>query len=641
LPQSAADSIRYRAFISYSHSDKAIATWLHRALETYRIPSKLVGLKTAVGAVPRRLTPIFRDRDELSASGDLGAELTEALRDSMFLVVLCSPAATRSRWVGEEIIAFRRMHGEGRVLALIVGGEPGASEIPGKEALECFPAALRFRMNADGELSDEVVHHIAADLRAGSDGRHLAKLKLVAGLTGLHLDDLVQREAQRRARSLAAITGASLTGMMLAGGLALYANARRIEADEQRRVAQRETAVAQRETAKEEATTNFLLGAFKLMNPATDNPRSISALTILQRGAEQARTNLATQPAIHARILEALGKAYNNLGLSQELTEEMNRSLPAIRSAGPDGAGALFQLANAYNRLGKFPDALRAIGLAESVLGPGGKSDPLLAADLAVTKASILYSQGELDKGLASADAAVRLYRGVSGSDPAKLAWALHERGLILSDQGKYADADAALSESMELYRRKNGERNLSTATAWYALALNDQQAGRLSRAAARIAQALAIQRVVLDPDNPILADSYSLQGQIFQGQNKLDAAAAALNQAVAIYRKAFHGPNAQIGIALVYLAQVESDQGQTARALADLDEAKRNYDASYGQVSPNHGDLLVYRAKVLAKAGRKGEARADCAAGLAILDQTLGASASFTKSDAAICAAL
>lgn len=570
----------------------------------------------------------------MAASGDLNAGLIAALKDSLFLIVLCSPASARSRWVNQEVMTFKRTHGEERVLALVIDGRPGASEIPGQEALECFPPGLRFRLGANGELTDELAHPIAADLSAEGDGRQLAKLKLVAGLAGLRLDDLVQRDAQRRARELTVIASASLTGMVLAGGLAFYADQKRIEADQQRQI-------AQRETATEKATADFLIGTFKLINPATENPRSISAVSLLSRGAERARTELANQPAIHARILQALGQAYNNLGLSKEMVDEVSRSLPDIRRAGPQGAGALIQLANAYSRLGKFDDALRAIALAEHALGKGDKPDPALAADVAVTKGSILYSDGDLDKSLTSVDAGLRLYGSAPGSDPGKVAWALHERGLILSDRGSYADADVALSQSMDLYRRLNGDRHLATATAWYALALNDQQAGRLDRASSRIAHALAIQRVVLDPDNPILADSYSMQGQIFQGQHKLAPAAAALQQAVAIYRKAFGHPHFQIGIALVYLAQVESDQGHTALALAELDDAKRNYDASYGTVSANHGDLLVYRAKVLAKAGRRPEALADCASGLKILDQTLGANASFTKSDAAICAGL
>jgi len=33
--------VRYSAFISYNHQDEAYARWLHRALETYRIPRHL------------------------------------------------------------------------------------------------------------------------------------------------------------------------------------------------------------------------------------------------------------------------------------------------------------------------------------------------------------------------------------------------------------------------------------------------------------------------------------------------------------------------------------------------------------------------------------------------------------------------
>ena len=91
------EGFAYRAFLSYSHSDKDVAKRLHREVESYRIPPKLVGKLTSVGKVPRRLRPIFRDREELPASGDLSAELSAALRQSMFLVIICSPASARSR----------------------------------------------------------------------------------------------------------------------------------------------------------------------------------------------------------------------------------------------------------------------------------------------------------------------------------------------------------------------------------------------------------------------------------------------------------------------------------------------------------------------------------------------------------------
>lgn len=226
---------RYRAFISYSHADRRVADWLHRALETYRIPSKLVGTHGTLGEVPARLAPIFRDRDELSASGDLSAELQAALRASMFLVVICSPASARSRWVNEEVRQFKLLHGHkrgdgtARVLALIVDGEPGDPQ-----GRECFPPALRFHVLPDGRVSEDPAEPIAADIRPGGDGRKLAKLKLVAGLAGLPLDALIQREGARRQRRAALVSGASLALVAVMAVLTVLAVQGRREAERQR-----------------------------------------------------------------------------------------------------------------------------------------------------------------------------------------------------------------------------------------------------------------------------------------------------------------------------------------------------------------------------------------------------------------------
>jgi hypothetical protein len=40
-------TLKYRAFLSYSHRDTAGAKWRHRALEAYRIDKDLVGHETA------------------------------------------------------------------------------------------------------------------------------------------------------------------------------------------------------------------------------------------------------------------------------------------------------------------------------------------------------------------------------------------------------------------------------------------------------------------------------------------------------------------------------------------------------------------------------------------------------------------
>src|ERR1043166_6542262 len=119
---------KYWAFLSYSHRDAKWGDWLHKALETYRVPRRLVGKVSRDGAVPERVYPVFRDREELPVSADLGANINEALGESRYLIVICSPQSAQSRWVNEEIKTFKKLGRDDRILALIVDGAPNASD---------------------------------------------------------------------------------------------------------------------------------------------------------------------------------------------------------------------------------------------------------------------------------------------------------------------------------------------------------------------------------------------------------------------------------------------------------------------------------------------------------------------------------
>ena len=206
---------KYPVFISYSHRDERWARWLHKAIEGYPVPKPLVGRPGRNAPIPPKIFPVFRDRDELASSADLPSVLREALAQSNHLIVLCSPAAARSRWVNEEITEFKRLGRADRILPLIVDGEPHAAA----PERECFPPALRFAVDAAGRLTDQPAEPIAADLRPEADGKDNAKLKLIAGVLGVPFNDLRQREliaARRRARVWQGIGAAMLLLAMLA-----------------------------------------------------------------------------------------------------------------------------------------------------------------------------------------------------------------------------------------------------------------------------------------------------------------------------------------------------------------------------------------------------------------------------------------
>src|SRR3989304_9820969 len=128
-------SLKYRAFISYSHADAGWARWLHRGLESFRIDKDLAGRETATGAIPQALRPIFRDRDDFTAGHTLTEQTLAALDASHALIVICSPSSAQSLYVNEEIRLFKSRHPDRPGIPLIVGGGPRAAQP------SCFPPA--------------------------------------------------------------------------------------------------------------------------------------------------------------------------------------------------------------------------------------------------------------------------------------------------------------------------------------------------------------------------------------------------------------------------------------------------------------------------------------------------------------------
>lgn len=211
---------RYCAFLSYSHTDSRSAAKLHNWLETYKIPRHALARSDFA---KRTLSPIFRDRAELPASSSLDREVREALSASEALLVLCSPEAQASRWVNEEITLFRKIHPDRPVIAAILKGEPA----------NCFPLAL---LEApDQSYSQEP---IAADFRPQQDGSKLARLKIVAGLSGIPLDRIIQRDAQRQVRRVMAVTVIALMLVLALGLMLLSIIEAKKETDTQRQRAE-------------------------------------------------------------------------------------------------------------------------------------------------------------------------------------------------------------------------------------------------------------------------------------------------------------------------------------------------------------------------------------------------------------------
>lgn len=204
---------RYDAFISYRHTelDSFVAKNLHRQLESFKLPGNVTRkLQKDTEGAKTRITRVFRDQEELPLVSNLADPIMEALEQSEFLIVICSPRLKESIWCKKEIETFIELHGREHILLVLVEGEPADS----------FPEELLYRQveetAGDGSIivKKVPVEPLAADVRGNSMAQVRKKIKteslrLLAPMFGCGYDDLRQRHRERKMRRIIA---ASLAG---------------------------------------------------------------------------------------------------------------------------------------------------------------------------------------------------------------------------------------------------------------------------------------------------------------------------------------------------------------------------------------------------------------------------------------------
>lgn len=323
--------MRYWAFISYAHEDERWAAWLQRALESYRLPGRLTSGEGGPKQIPGKLMPIFRDRADFSSSSDLEEQVESALESSRALIVICSPAAARSRWVNEEIRLFRALHEQAQIHCLIVDGDPEADN----SEQGCFPPALREAGAAEP---------LAPDARKDADGKTLSKLKLISGLLGLRLDDLRRRDQQRRHRWMAGAAASALAIAVVMSVLAFVAIQARLEAE--------------RAHAETLANYEFLLGDLQSklvevgrLDILEDVGSFISARGQL-RGLDELSEEEQTQVALAWRQIGLVHQQRSELEQAMDVFRRSFQIISTLQSRYPDNEKYLFELSQAIFYVG-------------------------------------------------------------------------------------------------------------------------------------------------------------------------------------------------------------------------------------------------------------------------------------------------
>ncbi|MBW4716750.1 toll/interleukin-1 receptor domain-containing protein [Saccharothrix obliqua] len=280
---------RYWAFISYSRADADRAAAVHRRLERFVVPRRARGLVDPRGPGARRVRPVFRDVDEMVAAGRLTRRLTDAIEDSVAMVLVASPASAASRYVDLEVRHFLATHGEDRLVILAVhDGTDHPPLPPGMAGIE---------------------EPVWVDLRGGARLGQRDLVRVAATVVGVAFDELWRRHVRRMRKLVALWCAAAVVAATVVGYSAWQARTAAARSPEQQRAQFLEW--YQRDRSVPEVTRPFELDVVRVDDLDNDG---LMDFFVVNRTPEFCGSGgcllevfLTTAPGRYAPVLQQLG----------------------------------------------------------------------------------------------------------------------------------------------------------------------------------------------------------------------------------------------------------------------------------------------------------------------------------------------
>lgn len=325
---------RYDAFISYSHSaDGRLAPAVQAGLQRLARPWYRI-----------RALRVFRDETGLAVNPHLWTSISQALDDSEYFVLLASPDAAASPWVGREIEAWLATRSPERILPVLTDGELVWDAAAGRYdpvASTALPPALAAAIRTEPRHLDLRWARTDDQLGLRNAGFRAAIADLAAPMHGVSREDLEGEDVRQHRRAMRfAWGGAALLALVtvLAVAAAVFAVqfANRAQANERRAVAERERASENAVNAaiQRNRALNNQVRATRAQERAEANAEQAAASAddaVAQRSQAEANAADATRNAVEART---------NGARAEEKSREAQRNAEQAQASASQAAQA-------------------------------------------------------------------------------------------------------------------------------------------------------------------------------------------------------------------------------------------------------------------------------------------------------------
>ncbi len=369
-----------------------------------------------------------------------------------------------------------------------------------------------------------------------------------------------------------------------------------------------------------ERATEFLTDTFRLADAVQrvdlvgSQAQEVTVETALEYGAERLGHGFETNPRLQAKLLNALGEIYNNLGNSDRALPLLERSLVLRRALGPgDGASVAESLANLGNALSISGRLRKAEAYLRSALVVASASNPpvgdgALGNHLAHL-GQVLLAQHDYEAGEPVLRRALSIRRKHQESAPRPVAESLADLGNLLWLRNDLAGAAVVLQESLDLYQDFAEGNHPGAAYALQSLAFVQAQTGDAEAANASMQRALELRVELQGRLHPETLVALASAGELYALLRRFEAAEAVLREVLTLDRKTKGEKHPEVALDLHSLALVVFEQGRFEEAEGLVREALTISRASWGFESHVTFSHLQTLAHVLHARGQKQQA--------------------------------
>jgi eukaryotic-like serine/threonine-protein kinase len=373
------------------------------------------------------------------------------------------------------------------------------------------------------------------------------------------------------------------------------------------------------EAARAQRTQQFMRNLFEGGDRSAGPARSLQVVTLLERGAQEART-LDREPVVQAELYSTLGSLYEKLGDLGRADSLLGSALVQRRRvlgpAHPEVAESLVALGLLRVEQARLDEAERLVreGLeSEKRTLPAG--DPRIAEATAAL-GKVLEERGQYDQAIRTLNEAVTL-RSSGGAATPELADTLLELANTQFYAGHYAESDSLNQRVLAMHRQLYGDRHARVADDLINLGAVQFEYGHYTEAERLYRQALEINEAWYGKDHPEVASNLTMLGRALVHQNRGDEATALLQQSLAIRERVYGGNHPTVASTL-------NELGSIALQRDRLDEAEAYFRRDLEIYRAVHGDKHYLTGIALSNLGsvylaRKDNSRAEVLFGQAI----------------------